>query len=174
MANRESRTPAMVILIVVALATIAFIITNSLQTSEGSWSVSNTVAALFEPVLQQIYAAVGSVMSWMGLPVLSFGVFVRKFAHFCEYFLLGVECAALTAAFTGRAASPYVWADLFIVLAVAVVDEFVQSVVGRTSLITDVLLDFSGAAIGIAVTLIIASFIFRRKRRGKHMRTAHR
>ena len=66
------------------------------------------------------------------------------------------------------------WADLFIVLAVAVVDEFVQSVVGRTSLITDVLLDFSGAAIGIAVTLIIASFIFRRKRRGKHMRTAHR
>jgi len=174
MTSRESRSPALLILVVVALATVAFIIVNSLQSSEGSWSESNVVAALFEPVLRCIYAVVGKAMSWMGLPALSYGVFVRKLAHFCEYFLLGVECATLTAVLVGRAISPYVWTDLFIVLAVGVIDEFVQFTSGRTSLITDVMLDFSGAALGIAVALAVAAIVFRRRRRGKHSRAARR
>lgn len=157
-------------LVVVALATVAFIIANSLQSSAGSWSMSNVVAALFEPILQRVYSLVTALTTGMGLPVITYGVFVRKLAHFCEYFLLGAECAALTASLAGRAISPYVWADLFIVLAVGVADEFVQSVVGRTSLISDVLLDFFGAALGIAVALAVAAAILHRKRKGQHVK----
>lgn len=171
MANRKPTSFMLVVLIAVAVATVIFIIANSLQSSAGSWSVSNAVAALLEPVLRRVYGAVGSVMSWMGLPAITYGVFVRKLAHFCEYFVLGVECTALTAAVVGRAVSPYVWMDLFIVLAVGVVDEFVQAVVGRSSLISDVLLDFSGAAAGIAITLLIASIVIRHKRAGRHAKT---
>ena len=158
----------LVVLVVVAVATVVFIIANSLQSSDGSWSVSNAVAALFKPVLERIYGVTRPIMSWLGLPAITYGVFVRKLAHFCEYFVLGVECAAITAAIVGRAVSPYVWMDLFIVLAVGVIDEFVQAVVGRSSLISDVLLDFSGAAAGIAITLLIASAITRRKRTDCH------
>ena len=92
--------------------------------------------------------------------------FVRKVAHFAEYALLGAECAGLTVLLARRVFSPYLWADLFAVLMVAVLDEFLQSFVGRTSLVGDVLLDFSGALVGIALVLVVTAVAGRRTREG--------
>ena len=155
-----------IILIVMALVvvvTAGFIFSNSMQSTEGSWGTSNIVAALFEPVLRRAHSAFTRLIVLAGHPVvLEYGVFVRKMAHFTEYFALGVECTCVISVLTKRALSPYLWADLFVVLAVAVVDEFVQSFVGRTSQVADVLLDFSGACAGIVLTLVVASLVLRR------------
>ena len=64
----------------------------------------------------------------------TYEAFVRKVAHLTEYGLLGFECYIITVVVAGRVVSPYLWMDLFIPLMVAVLDEFVQSFVGRTSL----------------------------------------
>ena len=147
----------------VVVVTAAFIFSNSMQNTEGSWDTSNIVAALFEPVLRRAHSAFTRMTALVGHPVmLEYGVFVRKLAHFTEYFTLGVECTCVISVLTKRALSPYLWADLFVVLAVAVVDEFVQSFVGRTSQVADVLLDFSGACTGVVLTLIVASLVLRR------------
>ena len=48
---------------------------------------------------------------------------------------------------------------LLCVLAVAVLDEFLQGFVGRTSLVSDIVLDFSGALCGIAAMLAVVALL---------------
>ena len=158
--GRGSRRTVLIVLMAVVLATAALIFMRSLQGAEGSWTESNFVAAALEPILRRVYRAVGWVSAHLGHPMtIGYEAFVRKLAHLLEYALLGVECVAFTVALTKRVVSPYLWADLFIVLMVAVVDEYVQSFVGRTSLVADVLLDFSGGLAGMIVALIVAAIV---------------
>lgn len=153
------------VLAVVAFATVAFIVAHGMQASAGSWQESNAVAALLEPVLRRLFGLAGRVAAWTGHAMsLTYEQFVRKAAHFAEYSLLGAEVAGLTAVFARRVASPYLWADLFIVLMVAVLDEFLQGFVGRTSLVSDIVLDFSGALCGIAVVLVVMALLGRARR----------
>ena len=153
---------------VIALSTVAFILWNSLQASSGSWAASNAVAELFAPVLNVMYAVANKVFALMGHPgILSYGVFVRKLAHFCEYLLLGAECCCITCVLTGKAASPYLWADMFIVLLMGVLDEYLQIFTGRTSSIADVLIDFAGGLTGIVIVLLVAFAVFDRIERAK-------
>ena len=158
-----SRRIAIVALLLVALATAMFIFAHGMQGSATSWGESDVIAALFEPVLQRLYGLVGSIVNWTGHDWgLTYGVFVRKCAHVVEYSLFGAECAALTVAIVGRVVSPYLWADLFVPLGVAVADEFIQSFVGRTSLGSDVVLDYCAALTGIAIVLVVASIVVRK------------
>lgn len=158
----RSRRIAIVALLLVVLATAAFIVAHGMQGSTASWGESNIIAALFEPVLQRLYNLVGAIVNGSGhVWGLSYGVFVRKCAHVVEYSLLGAECAALTVALAGRVVSPYLWADLFVPLGIAVADEFIQSFVGRTSQVSDVVLDFCSALIGIAIALVVAHVVLR-------------
>lgn len=48
---------------------------------------------------------------------------------------------------------------MVVVLMVAVLDEFVRSFVGRSSLVKDILLDFSGGITGLTIVLIVASIV---------------
>ena len=69
---------------------------------------------------------------------------IRKLAHFLEFALLGVILCNVYAAFgvSHRTATGYI---LFLGLAVAVTDEYIQlHAPGRSALVTDVILDFSG------------------------------
>ena len=86
---------------------------------------------------------------------------MRKCAHFAEYAVLGIERTVVIVYLTRKVVSSYLWADLFAVLLIAVLDEYVQTFFGRTSLAVDVLIDFSGALAGIALTLIVASIMKR-------------
>ena len=86
---------------------------------------------------------------------------MRKCAHFTEYAVLGIECTVVIICLTRKVVAPYLWADLFVVLFIAVLDEYVQTFFGRTSLAVDVVIDFSGALAGIALALIVAAIMKR-------------
>ena len=78
--------------------------------------------------------------------------FVRKAAHFTEYFILAVLLL-----FMFRTFNVSLWNQggysLFLVLLCAVLDEYFQSFVFRTSSVSDVVLDFCGGLFGVGVLL---------------------
>lgn len=78
-------------------------------------------------------------------------IIIRKNAHAFEYIVLAVLIcnAFFINKFRGRGAIVYV---LFMCLLYAVTDEFHQLFVpGRTSLVSDVIIDFTGAIIGLGL-----------------------
>ena len=81
-------------------------------------------------------------------------VIVRKGAHLFEYAMLGSFLYLLFKCFKQREYNCWIYA-LFLVLLCATIDEFFQSFVGRTSSVRDVLIDFSGAIIGLSVISFI-------------------
>lgn len=93
---------------------------------------------------------VGSILTgmgkWFGLdvPQQNLDYNIRKLAHFLEFAMLGVILCNVYAAFgvSRRTATGYI---LFLGLAAAVTDEYIQlHAPGRSALVTDVILDFSG------------------------------
>ena len=85
-------------------------------------------------------------------------VLVRKGAHLFEYAMLGSLLYLLFKCFKQREHNCWIYA-LFLVLLCATTDEFFQSFVGRTSSVRDVLIDFSGAIMGMSViSLLTLSF----------------
>lgn len=88
---------------------------------------------------------------------------VRKAAHFGEFAVLGLEFALL--AVWLRRDRVNVFFPLFCTLASAVTDETIQRFFeGRSPQVTDVVLDFSGAAAAIAFVLILYALTARRTR----------
>lgn len=81
-------------------------------------------------------------------------VIVRKGAHLFEYAMLGSFLYLLFKCFKQREYNCWIYA-LFLVLLCATIDEFFQSFVGRTSSVRDVLIDFSGAIIGMSVMSLL-------------------
>ena len=162
----SARTKALIALAVAALATAAFIFVHASQGVAASWNESGMVATLLEPILRRLYGLAGKIVGFTGHAwTMEYETFVRRCAHLIEYSLIGAECTAICAVLARRAVSPYLWASLFIVLAIAVVDEYVQSLVGRTGTVGDVLFDFAGASFGIVVAVIVMSLLLRRSRR---------
>ena len=157
---------AIIALALSALATAAFAFSNSLMPAAESWSLSGSIANALAPVLQGFYDLLQGLAGLTGHSMpLSYGEFVRKLAHLAEYSLLGAECALLAALLSGERASRHIWACLFVPLAVAVMDEFLQQFAGRTSLVSDVVVDFAGALVGIVVVVVVG----RRVSRGREM-----
>ena len=104
-------------------------------------------------------------------------IIVRKTAHFMEFFLCGTCLAIISVIISRKAVSPWIFMPLFITLFTAVSDEFLQRFTGRTSLVTDVLIDFSGGFCGIlivtlayAIILAVKKLIKKRRRTARHFR----
>jgi len=77
---------------------------------------------------------------------------VRKGAHFTEYFILGGLVTITYGAFNNKKNNSFI---LLSCVLVALSDEFLQSfIVGRSSEVRDVLIDFSGV-----VTFFIVNYI---------------
>jgi len=94
--------------------------------------------------------------------------YIRKFAHFTEYFILSL--LILRAIRAGRRDTRVVWAlvAIGIVAAYASLDEFHQSFVpGRTPAVADVLLDTAGgiAAQAVAALVIVWGHVRHRQQR---------
>lgn len=153
----ESKNKTWLIIFAVLTALVmAFIFSNSLQPPNESNSRSRIIA------------------DWLyGLPLLrqwltedDFHAFIRKIAHFTEFAALGL-CLGGFAYNLGRIkAQKYISLPMLVALATAVTDEFIQRFTGRTSSVKDVLIDFSGALCGLAVTWIISSVKKRRQENG--------
>ena len=80
---------------------------------------------------------------------------IRKNAHTFMYMILAFLASSLLFVFNKRGKGAIVYI-LFICLFYAVTDEFHQSfVIGRTSLVSDVLVDFGGSLIGLTFFYLV-------------------
>ena len=119
------------------------------MSSAGSSAISNSL-------LERIKPAAG----YFGI-VFKDDLLLRKFAHFAEFFLLGIELSLLSILNFGRKVKPCVFAAAA-ALFVAAADEFIQLFSGRHASIADVLLDFSGSVFGIAAVWTVLVIIKKR------------
>lgn len=127
-----------------SILVVLFIFYNSLQNGEESSDTSATVLSFLNDFLEK-----------MGTSFRFEGYFIRKLAHFIEFFALGFFIMLTFEAFTGKTIRGLGY-PLFLCLLVPVLDEYIQIFSeGRTSLVTDVLLDFSGAFSGIIFAIIL-------------------
>ena len=145
------------LLILLILLTLCFIFGHSMKGPEESKEQSDTVGNALRPVIDPNETMSDSEYSF----------FIRKSGHFTEYALLGFECALLAFLICGRmtlsGASCAAGGCLF----AADIDEFIQSFTERGSKVADVLLDFSGAIVGLAIGFSLAyavRYIYRRKK----------
>jgi len=100
---------------------ICFIFSNSLQSRTVSSAQSGRVLQLF----QRLFDPNGNI------PEESFHRFVRKLAHFIEFAALGMSACGLFLSLPSKSGRYNFGMMLFLVLAVAVTDEFIQSFTGR-------------------------------------------
>ena len=116
-----------------------------------------------------ISGVVESVVSGKSDNEWQFDVFVRKFAHVFEFSLLGIVLTSCLYLVKQCYSKRFYGFGCFYVLAVAVLDEYIQSFSNRTSSVNDILLDFSGFLIG-AVLVFVGIFVFKVVRKTKENR----
>ena len=134
------------------LAITCFIWQNAIMNATASAESSGVIVDMIAPS-DPVKAA-----SW--------SLWVRKLAHVVEYALLGGAVFALAVQLKARyRTSVYGWA-FFYVLAVAVVDEHIQSFSDRTSSTGDIVLDFMGSCLGfVSVGLAVWVYVKIKKMR---------
>lgn len=100
-------------------------------------------------------------------------LFLRKNAHAFEYFILGFLILIILKIFGNRTVNLYI-GTLFFCLLYAVLDEYHQLFVpGRTSSVTDVLIDFSGALSSMLIYIILTSIYKRHNIKAKQINGAN-
>lgn len=143
--------------IVLSLALIGitvFILSNSLLDFEASHSSSGAIIDTIMPDGTKDVLIDDKTVEY----------YVRKAAHFLEYSLLGFAAISLSFVLTSLTKqNVYVGFSLFYVLAIAVLDEHIQSLSDRSSSTFDILLDFSGSLFGILLSSVIFFCIYRSK-----------
>ena len=132
---------------------IAFILSNSSQTGAESGSLSRSVCD-----------AINSFFDKIGLNISLSEHFLRKSAHFCEYMILAVLICIDILSFSAffekiKQKRKLIWLSLALPVsaAVALFDEFgVQMMTeGRGPSFRDVLIDTSGAVLGVLAVISV-------------------
>ena len=126
--------------------TLATIFGNSTKSVAESKADSNTVVEIVKPIIDPHDKLSESEVSFL----------VRKSGHFVEYMILGIECGLFAYYICKKLTLLGVISSAFFCLLTANLDEFWQSFTGRGSLVSDVLLDLSGAVVGIAIGSFVA------------------
>lgn len=153
---RGAGTKQVVLFALLAVAITGFIFYNSAQYAQQSNAVSTGLMDWLRPLLEALFGSEDVMHK-----------FVRKAAHFIEFAALGF-CVAMVA--DGLRArfwrGSMMFFPLFTTLAVAVTDEFIQSFFDRTSAVKDIVLDFSGACVGIAGAVFALALLRHFMKRG--------
>lgn len=136
-----------VIIFVLILLNICFIFGQSFVPPDPSNSLSGKFDSILEGILGKLFDFAGDLY-----------YFTRKFAHFIEFFVLGILTFTNLYIIKKTFQKSYYGYGLFFTLVVAVTDEFIQLFNGRTSLITDVILDFSGVVAGLLLVSLFNLF----------------
>ena len=129
------------------LLILCFIWSNSMMTAQESGGMSK------------------GILTWLGefIPFFAGGAhhtFLRKLAHFSEFFLLGVVCSAQRV----KSEKLLTFGLISFGLISACIDETIQIfVLGRSSSLLDVWLDIVGYATGVAVVAIGYAIAKKRK-----------
>lgn len=145
------------IFFILVLLLTAFIFSNSFKNVEESHEDSNSV-------LKVVLLFLGDIVD---LDYEDVSFFVRKAAHLVEFCCLGMAVKGFLLQLKKDYEKTFYGWGCFYALAVAVTDEYIQGFSDRTSSVKDVLLDFSGALLGILfVTLVVSMIRDIRQRRG--------
>lgn len=136
-------------IVLILASTVIFIFSNSMLSGEDSNQKSGVIVELIRPIIDPD----GNMATY------EIQYIVRKTAHFMEFFVLGASLTVISFIVSNKIFSPWIFMPMFFTLAGAVADEYVQSFTGRTSLVSDIVIDFSGGMCGIIVTTIIFSII---------------
>lgn len=151
---KESKKYIVILLIVLTLACVVFIFSNSLNNGEDSGRQSGRVVR-----------AVLKIAGFFGIEVrdtAALSHFVRKSAHFLEFALLGA-LSVLTLKSVGLCRIAQVYFATSFCLLIAACDEYIQTFSsGRSGQVSDVFLDLSGSITAIAICLIICLLIRKR------------
>lgn len=157
MSRRKTRKKSnikRIILIIVCILIIVFIFSQSLMA--GNTSSKQSLGFV---------SGINSFLSMLGIKFQFTNIMARKTAHFLEFFILGVFLTFAANTYTNKPIKklPTIF---FVSLATAVADESIQLFIpGRAGMVQDILLDFSGAAVG--TFLIIFLLFLSRKISGK-------
>lgn len=143
--NNKKRNIKAVLLGLLVISVIAFIWTNSFLDSSQSHKISDIILKWLFP------NGTGGGANGSFL--------IRKAAHFIEYAALGSSVGIVAVFMKNNFGKVFVGLSLFLILSVAVIDEFIQSFSDRTSLVADILLDFGGAVVGLLVTIAIVRVV---------------
>ncbi|MGI6109102.1 MAG: VanZ family protein [Eubacteriaceae bacterium] len=140
------------LLVVLILATLAFIWGNSMVTGTESGSFST-----------RIREAINSFLGSAGLSNLQMAddFIVRKTGHAAEYAILGIELTLLLWVYQNKP-----WSLLFLCgMSAGLIDETIQLFTpNRAGLITDVWIDFTGFCIGSLLIMLFNQKTHRRRR----------
>ncbi len=157
MSGHRKRRALTVILVVLTVLQLAFIFAQSLLDAPSSSEESSSVLELVRPFFE-LFVGKGNVTESL----------VRKCAHVAEFAVLGALASSLSFVIGKRRPVHFVFV-LLCSLAVAVTDESIQLFSdGRSGEIRDVLIDSSGAAFGIIITLTAIFIIIKIKGRSRH------
>ncbi|MHB1153395.1 MAG: VanZ family protein [Eubacteriales bacterium] len=143
MNNKKNINSVIIILFILLIFNVSFIWLNSFLTSEISNNASAKIAEITQPIIDPYY----------NIPKDIFIDYIRKSAHFTEFFILGVVITVIHIIIK----KTRITTVLFILLSIAVIDEFIQSFSDRTANVKDIILDYCGAILGF-ITVIITYF----------------
>lgn len=136
-----------VLFTLVLVAWVAFIFSNSLQIGSVSSGVSGRVLAIIKTALKNI--------GWENAANRITEHLVRKLGHYCEYTLEGFILMMCVRVYTSRYMRYLSWPMLGGLLT-GLADETIQlSTSGRSSLVTDVWIDFAGVLSGMIAGLLV-------------------
>ena len=138
-----------------SLAVTLFIFSQSLKNMEQSGAMSHSLMGLLKPLLDP----------WNRFSEDGFHLFLRKAGHFTEFCILGLCWGGFAHYLSKLKERAYIALPMLLVACTAVADEFVQYFSGRGSMVTDVVLDISGAMFGLLIVFLLN--LLARRRRGK-------
>ena len=131
---------AITILSVIIAATLAFIWLHSCMDKEESSEESNFVYELLCPFFE-IFMGKGNVTEY----------FIRKMAHFTEFFGLGLELKLMMRLVFGKVKWNLILNAWALGTFCALIDETIQLFSGRGSMVQDVWLDSAGCLTGVVL-----------------------
>ncbi|WP_250278322.1 VanZ family protein [[Clostridium] colinum] len=132
-----------IVYLICTVLVVIFIFYNSMQNGTSSSNASAIVLNFINDIIANI-----------GLDFKLEGYFIRKLAHFVEFFIFGFFIMLTFEAFTNKIFS-IIGFPLFFAIFIPVIDEYIQIYSnGRSSSVKDVLLDFFGATVGISIVCV--------------------
>ena len=162
--NRKSTGIMIFVALVLWIMTIFYF---SSQPSKASHAQSGMMIGvikkidnLFDITDTKVYEKLAVVVKdkvFMGRYTTANGI-VRKSAHFGIYFILGMICSVFGYFYTRQLLMGFL-VGVSLPVVVAVLDEFNQGFVGRTSSLSDVIIDGTGALVGTVMVMIIIIMI---------------
>ncbi len=142
--------------LLVMAATVGFILQQSTVPPQQSAEASDAVTEIVVPLVGGPESVLGGFVEQ----------FMRKIAHFIEFFVLGLEGAMYL---RGRSCAPKLTLMTLFGVAVASADELLQRFTGRGPAVTDVLIDLSGYFAGLALTLsllALGAWLYKKRKEG--------